>query len=447
MEMCLAGAGLGYYDPGAEWRGRLFDLGLFFFEELSVLKKIIVQVREDHLETLARTKPMTAMAELIWNALDAEATEVRVEFVLNALDGVEMVRIVDNGTGLEYEEAVASFGSLGGSWKRERGRSGARRRVFHGKYGKGRFRAFSMGNRVVWRSVYAAAGTVMSFAMSGRAAALGEFEVSAPVAQGGRGTGMTVEITDLYAVSGLLQGVKAQEEVTAIFALYLREYPDVRLVYDGVPVDAGNAEERSAEYGLAPMVMENGERVEASLRVVEWRLPGKRGVYLCDEKGFMLHKVLPRLYFRGFSYSAYLKSAHIERLDREGLLAAGELSGDLRQLLEAVRAKLREHFGLREAQRGQDVLAVWKAQGVYPYAGEARDGAEFNERRIFDIYSTHLNQILPDFASSGVSNKRLTLKLIQELVRSEPARVARVLDALLDFPEEKQEEILALAQR
>ena len=47
------------------------------------MKTITVQVKEDHLEQLARSKPMAAMAELIWNALDAEASEVRVEFVEN----------------------------------------------------------------------------------------------------------------------------------------------------------------------------------------------------------------------------------------------------------------------------------------------------------------------------------------------------------------------------
>ncbi|HOC71008.1 MAG TPA: ATP-binding protein, partial [Candidatus Hydrogenedentes bacterium] len=82
------------------------------------MKRITVEVREDHLENLAQTKPILAMAELIWNALDAEATEVRVEFLENDLQGLEAIHVADNGHGLHYEDTFLVFRNLGGSWKR-----------------------------------------------------------------------------------------------------------------------------------------------------------------------------------------------------------------------------------------------------------------------------------------------------------------------------------------
>jgi hypothetical protein len=226
--------------------------------------------------------------------------------------------------------------------------------------------------------------------------------------------------------------------------LYLRHYPDARIVYDRTPIDPSNVERRFTEYALEEEVMQNGERVQATLSVVEWNTPGRRGVYFCDAAGFMRTSALPRLHFRGFSYSAYLKSSHIDVLDREGLLDAGELCADVRQLLDVVRRKLREHFTLREAEEAQDTLQEWREQGLYPYGAAIRDEAEANERRIFDIYATHLNQIFPDFSAARPRYKRLTLRLIQELVRSEPTRMARVLDELLNFPEDKEETILGL---
>lgn len=410
------------------------------------MKTITVQVREDHLETLARTKPMNALAELIWNALDAEATDVRVEFVENDLEGVDCIRIHDNGHGLDYDEALTVFRNLGGSWKREGMRTRERKRALHGKYGKGRFRAFSLGNRVQWDTVYARDEQKHGFSVRGDAATLGEFKItdSRPVSD--QNTGMCVEIADLSNNTGLLRGVKALEEVTDIFALYLRQYPGIRIVYDGTPIDPAHAEERYTEYLLPEMVMPNGERVEAALAVVEWNIPGKRGVYLCDQEGFMLQEGLPRLHFRGFSYSAYLKSAHLAELDREGLLLAGELAADLRLMLDAARAQLREHFTLREAERAQDTLTEWKELGLYPYEGDTKNDNETNERRIFDIYATHLNQIYPAFTASSLPAKRLVLRLIRELVHAEPTRVARILDELLEFPEDKEGAILELLQ-
>jgi hypothetical protein len=389
---------------------------------------------------------MTALAELIWNAVDAEATQVRVEFVENDLEGLEAIRVVDDGQGLHYDEAFIVFENLGGSWKRRIARTQDRRRVLHGKYGKGRFRAFSLGNKVSWDTVYEEAGNRYGYRISGEAQELGAFSVTDALGAIGQPTGMAVEITNLPENVHVLRGVKALEEVTEIFAPYLRQYPDLRLVYDGVPLDPANAERNRMEYALDELVMENGERVGATLTVVEWMQPGRRGVYLCDEDGFMRHNALPRLHFRGFSYTAYVQSAHVAALDAEGLLETGELCSDVRQLLEAARAKLREHFTLREAECAREILVEWKELGLYPYAEDPRTDEEVTERRIFDIYSTHLNQIFSEFAKARPRHKRLTLRLLKELVRVEPTRVAQILDELVDFPEEAQEEVLELMQ-
>lgn len=409
------------------------------------MKRITVEVREDHLESLARTKPVNAIAELIWNALDAEATKVKVEFIENELGGLESVRVSDDGVGMHYDDAFIVFRNLGGSWKREGFRTHQRRRVLHGKHGKGRFRAFSIGNHVTWDTVYEEAGKRFAYTITGRAARLGEFDITGARGCMDRDTGMCITITTLPQQADVLRGVKALEEITHVFAPYMRQYPDVRVIYDGVPLDPANAEDRTTHYDLGELVMQNGERVTATLSIVEWTIPRKRGLYLCDEHGFMLHQALPKLAFRGFSFTAYLKSPHVAQLDQEGLLQMEDLSPDMRQLLDAARAKMREHFTLREAERARDLVQHWQESGLYPYDGEPADTLDENERRIFDIYATHLHRVFPDFAASTARSKRLTLRLIRELIRSEPIRVARILDELLEFPEDKEDEILELA--
>lgn len=409
------------------------------------MKTITVEVHEDHLETLSRTKPMTALAELIWNALDAESTEIRIEFAENEMGGIETLRIVDNGIGLYYDDSFIVFRNLGGSWKRTGLRTHRRKRVLHGKYGRGRFRAFSLGNHVEWKTVYDETGDRYGYSIMGRAATLGQFDITDARGANASSTGMIVSISALLPGVELLRGVKALEEVTDIFAPYMRQYPDVKIIYDNVPLDPANAERACRDYPLGELVMQNGERVQSMLTVVEWNTPGKRGVFLCDGNGFMLHHALPRLYFRGFSYSAYLKSDYILVLEEQGLLQMEELSPDVRQMLDVARAKLREHFTLREAEKATDTITDWREIGLYPYEGAPLNSSEENERRIFEIYATHMNQIFPDFAESSLRNKRLVLRLVQELIRSEPTRMARILDELVDFPEDKEQQILELA--
>src|SRR4051812_12389935 len=109
-----------------------------------------VEVQADFLERLATARPVQAVAELIWNAFDADAKDVRVEFDRDASGLLQAVRVRDDGHGIPYDEAPSLFTKLGGSWKRERKRSRHENRLLHGEEGKGRFRALALGRVVDW---------------------------------------------------------------------------------------------------------------------------------------------------------------------------------------------------------------------------------------------------------------------------------------------------------
>jgi Histidine kinase-, DNA gyrase B-, and HSP90-like ATPase len=75
---------------------------------------LALKAKHDHLEKVASTRePVKALAEFVWNALDADATWVSVDFMGNALDGLEGVVIRDNGTGISKVRAEHDFESLG----------------------------------------------------------------------------------------------------------------------------------------------------------------------------------------------------------------------------------------------------------------------------------------------------------------------------------------------
>ena len=80
---------------------------------MSIAKKIKVQVKRDHLSQIASGSPELALAEMIWNALDADSTTVDVRFHEGPL-GVDEITITDNGTGIPYGQAESLFEALGG---------------------------------------------------------------------------------------------------------------------------------------------------------------------------------------------------------------------------------------------------------------------------------------------------------------------------------------------
>lgn len=112
-----------------------------------------VQVEKDHLRRLASATPIQAVAELIWNAVDADAT--RVDFEVES-DEVAMrsISIRDNGHGIPHSNVETLFGKLGGSWKAHGSRSKTKGRILHGKEGKGRFKALALGRVADWTVRY-----------------------------------------------------------------------------------------------------------------------------------------------------------------------------------------------------------------------------------------------------------------------------------------------------
>jgi HSP90 family molecular chaperone len=159
------------------------------------MQTISVKVQADHLEGMTRVKrPILAIAELIWNSVDADATLVKVIFDHNALGSLERIHVVDNGLGMPIEAAFAAFGNLGGSWKRQATRSPGNGRLLHGRAGKGRFRAFSIGEIVEWTIRYEDNGAIKKYQIRGLSSSIGTFQVDdeANPDDGPRGTEVSV---------------------------------------------------------------------------------------------------------------------------------------------------------------------------------------------------------------------------------------------------------------
>ena len=82
-----------------------------------------VEVAQDHIDGLSRAKkPILGLAELIWNSVDADATQVTVRLNRNSMNGLDAIHVIDNGLGITMEDAQAGFGSRRGLRGRTRAR-------------------------------------------------------------------------------------------------------------------------------------------------------------------------------------------------------------------------------------------------------------------------------------------------------------------------------------
>jgi hypothetical protein len=403
------------------------------------VQQIEIKVENDHIQRITTAKPLAAISELIWNAYDADAREVKVELEEGQLTKLGVIRVVDDGTGIPADEVEAFFQSLGGSWKKRAIKTDGGRSI-HGEKGQGRFKAFALGDRVTWVSHRAG----KKFSISGEKSDLKRFTISDTVPSGN--TGCTVEIENVVRDFEIWSADGFAEQVRDVFALQLYEDPAFRIIYDGEEIDARDAIRDVTPYEISA-ITEDGHEYKATLDIIEWKKKVERKLMLCLPGRFSFHEMAPGIHARGFDFTAYLTADHFQDLANDNTEGLVELDPPSMALVEATKAKLREHFREREAERSRGKIQEWKEAKIYPYEGKTSDPIEINERQVFDVVALNLADYSPEFDKAPSKQQKLILQLVKAAIETGPGALPAILESVVDLPKAKQEELADLLRK
>lgn len=409
---------------------------------------VSVLVQEDFVARQTRAKPVPALAEMIWNSLDADATDIRVEFEHGDLaGGMSKIAIYDDGDGFSREDAKALFGNLGGSWKRTTGRTKREQRLVHGQEGRGRYKAFALGRSVRWKVCYETPSGNRSFQIDLLESNLTDVAISADVPAPDHNTGVIVEITDLRRDFRAFTSDEGLQELVEIFALYLMNYRKVSITIAGNRLNPGDAIASEHPVPLSPISGKDGS-CPVELHIIEWHRETRRTLYLCTADGFPLDQVETRFHGTpGFAFSAYLKSPYVEQLHNEERLGIAEMDKPLSAAIEEARTEIKAYFRQRAAERARTVVDEWKAEDIYPFVGEALTSTEKVERQVFDIVAAHVQQFTPDISDMSKRTRALQLWMLKNAIERGPEELQTILKEVLDLPVAQQKDLAALLQQ
>ncbi|ODT47670.1 ATP-binding protein [Devosia sp. 63-57] len=403
-----------------------------------------VVVEKDHISKLASAKPIPAVAELVWNGLDADASRVGVTLERGAL-GLEAVVVTDNGHGIAYEEAEGLFGRLGGSWKANGNRSRKRGRILHGKEGKGRFKALALGRVADWTSVYRAEdGRVLRFTITIIRDNLTDVRVTEPEEVGkGVSTGVEVRITELDRSFRSLEADQAVQPFSELFALYLTDYEDVAVFVDNAKLDPESLIQNRAEFALTD-VMHEGKTYGIKLHLIEWKSSAERWVFLCGDEGFPFQRLTPTFHTPGHQFSAYLRSRLLDELQSTGQIDLADFTPALKSAYDEAADLTKGYFKDLDAEQSRSEIERWKEQNVYPYREPAETVVEIAERQVFDILALNLNKQLPTFSDQDSRTKAFQLRILRHAVERGPEELQHIFTEVLQLPVKKQQELSQL---
>lgn len=390
------------------------------------MQHIHIDAKDDLVLRLARRHdPAGALAEIIWNGLDAEAERVEVEVEVNSLGGVERVMVRDDGHGMPLASCASYFQSLGGSWKATAKVSPTLRRSMNGKSGQGRVRGFALGQSLTWTTVADSLSGREKTIITSRIASPTDYEIEGPESTT-EATGTVFEARLPSEKTDRLNADRTESLLTAEFAPFLASHPEVQIILRGTALDPANAQLRSEDFALN--LDEGVEGTVPVLRVIEWSTNPGRELSLCDSQGVVLATVRPDIHAPGHHFTAYVLWDGF-RDHYEHLALAEFESEEIAPLLSQARDRLREHFRHRDEQRRREQVARWRTEQVYPYEGEAQTGPAKAEREAFDFVATTVARYLP----KAQRPKRTTLRLLKEALALDPDGMLPIIDEVFNL--------------
>jgi hypothetical protein len=336
-----------------------------------------IQAGQDHLQQYAKKSPIEALAELIWNGLDAEATTVDVDIEAQSMVGpgrelsyVTRITVTDNGHGIDPDKAQEQFSSLGDSWKKNlNGRTLNNERALHGSRGRGRFLAYSLGDRVRWSSISKFGGSFRRVEISGGADRINGFQVEEIAELSGpssTGTTVVVDVPQGRPLSALLKD-DLDVQLTARLAIHLLGNPDLIVRVNGVQLDPRPLIEGSPIDVPLPVNAEDYSGYEQPvMTIVDWvdsvRIP--TGIVLCTADGVSLLEIEKGVVSGNVRSTGYLKWSGWATTGSDLLLAQLERA----PIIDAGRKALGEHIAARTGSLISTIVATLK-EGVIPISG------------------------------------------------------------------------------
>ncbi|UZJ58232.1 ATP-binding protein [Pseudomonas sp. KU26590] len=398
----------------------------FVAKDFSGLNSITHSGITKHFKNVA---PCQALAELVWNGLDAGASKIDVLVESTDTGGTISVTIVDNGSGINFNKPDDNFRRFNDSLKKDSFDS-------HGSQGRGRLAFHKICNTATWHTRYE--------------------NVDAKI---------QVFSSNLSAVSGTT--ISASEQLIALAGAESGTCVTLSHFDKNLPPTGSIIHEFSKEFGAHLVLMPqkeitvNGDKVlpqphtksstliqtklaSFDVDLIQWEdKPGaeKSFLYFVSRKLKTIYKQYSSLNKkRDYYTSVFVKSSFLERyVKEEGALSepfdAFLVSEDYRILIREMNGFLRTSYANFLIGKAQEQVDAFEKAGDFPDY-DALDVAESKWRlsHVKEIVKAVLIREPRLFVGGNKRQRRLIIRLLDKLsVSSENSGIFEVLESVLNL--------------
>lgn len=174
------------------------------------------------------------IAEYIWNGFDANASVIKINYDSNEVGFINSFQIIDNGTGIKFEELDETFGNFNVSKKMN---SFSNTGFVKGKKGKGRFSFTSFCNKAIWETTYESSDdNFLSYKLEINKEDSQNYSTDDKVISKVKETGTLLTLSDFYSLtSDMLEENSFENYLANEFGwfLYLNKEQDFKIIING----------------------------------------------------------------------------------------------------------------------------------------------------------------------------------------------------------------------
>lgn len=400
------------------------------------MPEVHVSAGQPLLESYMKT-PAAGICELIWNAFDEDAESVRIEVERSGLGAVEQITVTDDGRGMTAERAHIAFSRIGDSWKRMPGTRSDEGRTVHGKLGRGRYTAFSLGTSVQWTSTSEALeGELATITITGARSVLDTFVIEkSTVTAADSGTTVRIANVPVTAAREFDEATALRERILFEFALQLERHTNFRIYFLGEEIKPSDVIERKTEIKLPIPAGADGN---VMLTIIDWKLSNvERRLYLCSEDGAIIDEVQPRVQAVGAEFTAYVSWQGFR--DAAGVMADLDEESPASKVVESAKDALRAHLSELGRKREAETIQRWKSEGVYPYKTAPKNQQERATQDTFKFVAMAAARTVDE--SKALKSKALALSLLKETFETDPEALLPILRKFSQLPQGRIDEL------
>lgn len=393
---------------------------------MSFLTKEVV-ITEEAIKKLFKIPAIIALSEAIWNAIDAKAKNIYIEFTKNQLGAIQEIRITDDGDGIPFDKFEEYFLQYQKSWKREAEGD------FHGKNGEGRFKLLAISKNIEWKTIFKTDNNEKEFSIKISKNNPKHFEYSTPkITQEKFGT--QVILTQLEDKAKELNSDTTFYNLIAIFALQLKKRINLKIFLDNNELTPNTfiLEESS---GVLEFKIEN-ESFNINYTFIAWtkefKFNDNKHTYFFDEKETYITEKPSGIQGNFIKHSVFLKSNYFKTFD--GLNE--ELQNKIGKIRDLYKKELFDFLLQIRQKQAEKIYSDFTTKNYYPF-GQKNSKESLEEKALKEIYDLCAFKLLeedPKLLNSKEHSIKLLFKLLKKVVEKEE-NVGKIISEVLELDE------------